>query len=108
MADIISAGLTVGGATLSAGGMMHGTIFSGAMVSAGGATLKGKFYLGVTSVGGEKYEGAYVVVPRVEETQRLATRNKTLFDDVTVEEIPIFEVSNDCGGKTLTIGAESA
>lgn len=59
-------------------------------------------------VGGGKlpyYEGAYEVTPRKVE-QVLATRNKSMSDDVTVFSIPYAEVSNLGGGLTATIGIE--
>lgn len=51
----------------------------------------------------EKYEGTYIVIPQSKE-QVLPTSNKYLIDDVTIKEIPYYEVSNDAGGKTITIG----
>ena len=51
----------------------------------------------------DPYTGEYVVIPKFTE-QVLATKNKTMQDDVTVKEIPTAEVSNPAGGLTLTIG----
>lgn len=51
----------------------------------------------------EAYSGAYQVVPKVV-SQTLATANKLMQANVTVEEIPYAEVSNDSGGKTASIG----
>lgn len=51
------------------------------------------------------YEGDYVVTPKLEE-QVLSTKNTSMLDDVTVEEIPVVRVSNPSGGKTCTIGGE--
>lgn len=51
------------------------------------------------------YEGPYNVIPKLEE-QVLATKNTSMSDDVTVEEIPVARVSNPSGGKTCTIGGE--
>lgn len=48
------------------------------------------------------YEGEYNIVPKVEE-QKLATRNKEMKHDVTVEKIPVHEFSND-SGTTIVIG----
>lgn len=47
------------------------------------------------------YEGALRVVPSTED-QVLATANKLVLADITVEEVPYFEVSNEYG-TTITI-----
>lgn len=51
----------------------------------------------------EVYEGSYKVTPSVS-NQTLATANKLMQSDVTIEEIPYSEVGNNSGGKTATIG----
>ena len=51
------------------------------------------------------YEGTYEVTPRKVE-QVLATKNKSMSDNVTVFSIPYAEVSNLGGGLTATIGIE--
>lgn len=51
------------------------------------------------------FNGPYNVTPRKVE-QILETKNKSMRDDVTVEEIPYSEVSNPQGGITATIGYE--
>lgn len=51
----------------------------------------------------EYYTGEYVVTPSVQE-QILETRNKVMSNDVTVEEIPYYETSNEHGGYTVIIG----
>lgn len=54
-------------------------------------------------VQGEEYAGPYNVRPTP--TGRiLATEGKVMTDDVTVEPIPYFVVSNDAGGETVYIG----
>lgn len=53
-------------------------------------------------LGGQFYEGPYVVTPELTEIV-LETRGKTMADDVLVNEIPIYEVSNQYG-TTVTIG----
>lgn len=50
------------------------------------------------------YEGVYDVTPTVSE-QTLPTARKYLSEDVTIKEIPYFEVSNDSGGGTVYIAA---
>nr|DAV10704.1 MAG TPA: hypothetical protein [Caudoviricetes sp.] len=51
------------------------------------------------------YDGDYIVVPKPHE-QILATNQKYLTEDVTIKEIPFFEVSNIEGGQTVIIGKE--
>lgn len=48
------------------------------------------------------YKGEYEVTPSTEE-QVLPTKNKSMRNDVTVKEIPTYEVSND-SGTTFIIG----
>lgn len=59
--------------------------------------------INVIHLQGDEYEGPYIVTPKVEQ-QELATRAKTMTDNVTVLEIPYAEVSNLSGGYTVTIG----
>lgn len=49
------------------------------------------------------YTGAYHVTPSQEE-QTLYTAQKILTGDVTVEEIPYYETTNESGGYTVIIG----
>ena len=58
-----------------------------------------------TSTDVSVYMGEYTVTPKQNETQVLNTANKTLIDDITVKEIPYYEVSNTVG-KTVYIGKE--
>lgn len=48
------------------------------------------------------YDGPYRAIPKPTE-QVLATKNKSMRDNVTVEEIPYSEVTNPSGGKTVNI-----
>lgn len=61
---------------------------------------------GIVQRGGEipPYTGNYEVTPKVGEETILATKGKRMTDNITVSEIPIAEVSNSAGGKTITIG----
>lgn len=52
----------------------------------------------------EHYNGSYTVTPRVER-QTLYTENKIMDDDVTVLQIPYFEVTNT-NGTTVIIGGQ--
>lgn len=54
-------------------------------------------------VGYKDYEGPYTVVPKVS-PQSLNTSDRHLANDVTVEAIPYYEVSNQQNGKTIIIG----
>jgi hypothetical protein len=53
--------------------------------------------------GGEPYDGPYTVMPSFE-TQELATKDKILKDNVTVDPIAVARVENPSGGKTIFIG----
>lgn len=55
--------------------------------------------------GGKPYEGAYEVTPTVEGFT-LPTAKKVMNEDLTVKEIPFFNVGNTSGGSTVYIGAE--
>ena len=54
-------------------------------------------------IGGEEYKGEYVVTPKVTE-QSLPTKEKVLIEDITIKEIPFYNVSNASGGNTVYIG----
>ena len=49
------------------------------------------------------YEGPYDATPTVDGLT-LATKRRSMSKDVSVEPIPIGSVSNDSGGRTVTIG----
>lgn len=53
----------------------------------------------------EYYEGPYSVTPKVE-AQTLATAEKYMTDDVTVNAVPFYAVSNNYGGSTVYIAKE--
>lgn len=53
-------------------------------------------------VGTEPYEGEYIVTPKVE-AQTMPTKEKVMFDDVTIKAIPYVESENSAGGTTVTI-----
>lgn len=61
---------------------------------------------GIIQQGGNvpPYTEEYEVTPKVGEETILHTKGKRMTDNVTVTEIPIAEVSNAAGGKTITIG----
>ena len=59
--------------------------------------------IGNGSTVGEEFEGDYEVTPKVE-AQTLQTRNKLMKADVSIKEIPFFDVSNTSGGSTVYIG----
>ena len=51
------------------------------------------------------YEGPYEAIPKVE-AQTLPTAKKLMTEDVTVQGVPIYEVSNEQGGNTVYIAKE--
>lgn len=52
------------------------------------------------------YDGVYTVTPKAYDAQVLQTKNRVLEDNVTVEKVPSFDVSNQSGGTTFYIAAE--
>lgn len=50
------------------------------------------------------YAGTYQVTPMARLDQILRTENKILEEDIVIKQIPYAEVSNNAGGKTVTIG----
>ena len=53
----------------------------------------------------DPYTGDYEITPKVD-AQTLPTAQKFLHQDVTVKGIPIFDVSNMSGGRTVYIAKE--
>lgn len=49
------------------------------------------------------YEGPYDATPTVDGL-KLATKRRSMSKDVSIEPIPIGSVSNESGGRTVTIG----
>ena len=56
-------------------------------------------------IGGDPYNGDYIVTPKVK-AQTLPTKNKVMNDDVTINSVPFFNVSNISGGNTIYIASE--
>lgn len=56
-------------------------------------------------IGYTDYTGEYEVTPKVE-SQTMPTKDKHMTDDVKINAIPYFEVSNNAGGVTIYIGKE--
>ena len=54
-------------------------------------------------VGADVFNGKYTVVPKTEE-QVLRTRKLVMVDDMTVTEIPVYNITNQSGGRTVYIG----
>ena len=52
----------------------------------------------------EEYAGATSVRPLAWQSTTLATGGKKVANDITVEEIPYYSVSNPFGGETVYIG----
>lgn len=51
-----------------------------------------------------EYDGPTTVVSRIGEEQVLKTALRTVMQDIEIERIPVWEVSNPAGGVTVTIG----
>lgn len=51
------------------------------------------------------YTGGYTITPDITPVV-LPTRDKLMAEDVTVRKIPLWEISNPQGGKTILIGGE--
>lgn len=51
------------------------------------------------------YDGSYTVTPMVI-SQELQTRRKQMKENLKINEIPFFDVSNPAGGQTIYIGKE--
>lgn len=63
-----------------------------------------KFEYQITNGEVHYYDGPYEVTPMVNTSQILPTANLFLSENVNVNQIPYYEVSNPSGGKTATIG----
>ena len=50
------------------------------------------------------YTGEYEVISKVNEDETLDTAKKYLRNNIVVKAIPYAEVSNESGGRTVTIG----
>lgn len=50
------------------------------------------------------YDGEYEVVSKINSDETLDTAKKYLSRNIVVKAVPYAEVSNDSGGKTITIG----
>lgn len=68
--------------------------------------LEVSFDVTVAAVGGTPYTGDYQVTPQIYAPVTLPTKSKTMKDNVTVQKIPQYEVSNEAGGNTLIMGDE--
>ena len=54
------------------------------------------------------YTGPSIVVPKIAQEQVLETKDKTLFKNIEVTKIPIYETTNPSGGTTVYIGGDIA
>lgn len=52
------------------------------------------------------WQGAYEVTPATYQQQELEVKNKSMKQNLKIQKIPQFIVSNDEGGNTLIIGEE--
>ena len=53
----------------------------------------------------ELYAGEYTVTPKANESTKLQTKDKLMADDVSILEIPYYDVSNE-SGTTIFIASE--
>ena len=96
--------------TLALNGQISGSlapvsVISGSLTATGGLSVVGG--LTVPSViypDLPTYDGSYVITPLPFAETILATSDKRMTGDVTVEEIPYYETTNDSGGYTVIIG----
>lgn len=51
------------------------------------------------------YDGDYTIIPKAYSDVVLDTNGKTMFDDVTVKQVPYYETSNEFG-ETVYIASE--
>lgn len=75
----------------------------------GTVSSKGKIcgFVTASSGGGSPpYTGEYDVTPQVQSDIVLYTRNKQMTENLLVRKIPLHEVTNISGGKTLIIGGD--
>lgn len=66
-------------------------------------TIGGNIHIAMGARFYPKYEGDYIVIPKVYD-QILDTDNRILLDDVTVKEITFSKTTNEKGGYTVQIG----
>lgn len=73
-------------------------------LSVGDILLEGELDVGS---GGRlpNFDGEYTVTPKIY-AQTLETKNKSMIDDLVVNQIPYSEVSNPSGGNTVNIAYE--
>lgn len=83
------------------GAEMSGDIMESAFSGKLNAEMPGSIVFSIQ----DQYDGPYEIIPKTE-PQILSTREKTMMDDVTVREVPYFEVSNQFGGNTVYIAKE--
>lgn len=73
--------------------------------SDGGVRFTSDEYIPMIATDADEYEGPYDVVPRLA-AQSLATAQKLMLDDVTVEGIPSYRTTNVGGGYTVVIAQD--
>lgn len=97
LSGTLSAGIKLGG-TLASEGKIGGTLSEGGKLS---GTLKAENKLSGSLVMASRpiddiYQGESTVIPSAD-PQILSTKNKTLYQDIVVAEIPTYETSNEYG-----------
>ena len=86
-------------AKIDTGAVIGASLDAGAVI---GAKLVGG-PIGVVEADVPIYDGDYAITPDVD-GQTVGTAGKMMRDDLTVEAIPYFDVSNVSGGSTVYIG----
>lgn len=81
------------------------TFDAGADTFAAGFDAGDTFEVGSGLEPGGVYPGPYEATPKFT-PQYLHTSGQIMADDVNVKKIPVYEVSNQSGGTTVTIGGE--
>ena len=78
------------------------------------AELKNKDRLNVSGMAGAVfnytapvYDGPYEAVPKAYEAKVLKNKDRPMVDDVTVDTVPFYEVSNEAGGMTCYVAEEA-
>lgn len=89
-------------------GTLHGALLGRATLVGGAIIPKGRLFARVAipqSAEIDIYDGEYEVTPQTN-GQTLETAGKRMAEDVQINAIPFFDVSNTAGGSTVYIGSE--
>ena len=92
--------------SVTAGSAVHGEMLTKAGMP-DGDYLQGEIHASIEPVENlpQNYEGSYEIDP-AKSSQVLPTKDKLMREDMTVLGIYYYEVTNEQGGKTVTIGRD--